>query len=248
METQKATTKEITEGLKPIKEGIEKIPKVITFPAYPSIQTSEKPIEGEDTQYIGEVAVEYLKKFTTKNEADRTFGLYDKNGNFYIGDKHVVIVDNNTFVDGEVYEGTPGLWDLIVSEKPSHFTEEDFLNYGNLLIKTNAIQVNNDSNNPNPKSSKSDKWKKIIRPIWGEQKKRRKKHQEDPIYSKGLGLVVLSGDPNALLERLDLLLASQEAGHTGVRNELVGICDELKRMQVINANEYKKLNSVIKKL
>ena len=56
-ETQKATTREITEGLKPIKEGIE----AITFPAYPSIQASEKPLEGEDTQYIGGLAEKYLE-------------------------------------------------------------------------------------------------------------------------------------------------------------------------------------------
>ena len=31
-ETQKATAKEITEGLKPIREGIEKLPQAITFP------------------------------------------------------------------------------------------------------------------------------------------------------------------------------------------------------------------------
>ena len=41
-ETQKATTKEITEELKPIKEGIENLPQAITFPAYPSIQALEK--------------------------------------------------------------------------------------------------------------------------------------------------------------------------------------------------------------
>ena len=55
-EMQKATTIEITEGLKPIKEGIENLPQAITFPAYPLIQASEKPLEGEDTQYIGKVA------------------------------------------------------------------------------------------------------------------------------------------------------------------------------------------------
>ena len=37
-EMQKATTREITEGLKPITEGIENLPQAITFPAYPSIQ------------------------------------------------------------------------------------------------------------------------------------------------------------------------------------------------------------------
>ena len=77
-ETQKATSREIMEGLKPIKEGIENLPQAITFPAYPSIQAFEKPLEGEDTQFIGEVAEKYLKKFTTKDEADRTYGLYDK--------------------------------------------------------------------------------------------------------------------------------------------------------------------------
>ena len=68
--------------------------------------------------------------------------------------------------------------------------------------------------------------------------------QVDPIEGTG---IIIPSDPNALLERLDLLLESQEAGHTGVRNELVSICDELKRQGVINADEYKKLNSIIKK-
>ena len=31
-ETQKATAREITEGLRPIKEGIENLPQAITFP------------------------------------------------------------------------------------------------------------------------------------------------------------------------------------------------------------------------
>ena len=62
----------------------------------------------------------------------------------------------------------------------------------------------------------------------------------------GKGVVIMPSDPNALLERLDLLLASQEAGHTGVRNELVSICDELKRQGVSDTKAYKKLKSIIK--
>ena len=64
---------------------------------------------------------------------------------------------------------------------------------------------------------------------------------------EGKGVVVIPSDPNTLLERLDLLLASQEAGHTGVRNELVSTCDELKRQDVLDTKTYKKLNSIIKK-
>ena len=112
-ETQKATSRDITEELKPIKNGIENLPQAITFPAYPSIQAYENPLEGEDTQYIGEVAEKYLRKFATKgSEVDKTFGLYDENRNFYIGNKRVVIVDDNIAVDGkDEYEGTPGLWE-----------------------------------------------------------------------------------------------------------------------------------------
>ena len=77
-EMQKATAREITEELKPIKEGIENLLQAITFPAYPSIQALEEPPEGEkDSPYIDEIVKTYLRKFATKDEADRTYGLYD---------------------------------------------------------------------------------------------------------------------------------------------------------------------------
>ena len=63
---------------------------------------------------------------------------------------------------------------------------------------------------------------------------------------KGKGVVVIPSDPNALLERLDLLLASQEAGHTGVGNELVSICYELKRQGVLDTKSYEKLILLLK--
>ena len=139
------------------------------------------------------------------------------------------------------------------------------------MVKTNAIFKNNEIGTNGKATAKNHKWNNYLKKTWDkikseihkqskrskESKKskesnepkesKRKKLQEYPIIAEGLGLVVLSGDPNALLERLDLLLASKEAGHTGVRNELVGICDELKRMGFINNETYKKLNSVIKK-
>ena len=167
-ETQKATTREITEGLKPIKEGIENLPQAITLPAYLSIQATEKPLEGEDTQFIGEVAEKYLRKFATKGEADTTYGLYDKKGNFYIGNKPIVIIDNNIVVDNEEYEGTPGLWELILSKNPddSIYTNDDYDNYARLMLKTNTLHRDNDPNSKYPKSSKGQKWKKILRTIW----------------------------------------------------------------------------------
>ena len=235
-ETQKATTKEITEELKPIKEGIKELPKAITFPAYPSIQAFEELIEGEEgAPYIGEIAKTYRRKFTTKDEADRTYGLYDKAGKFYIDNKLAIIVDNDLVVGKDEYEGTSGLWELIVWREPKDFTEQDYDNYAKLMVKTNAFRVGNNPESKKPKSSRSYKWNTILKDIWVNRKN-----------YEGRGVVVIPSDPNALLERLDLLFASQEAGHTGVGNELVSICDELKRQEVINAGTYKKLNSIIK--
>ena len=89
---------------------------------------------------------------------------------------------------------------------------------------------------PTQKSSKGQKWKIILKTIWDNRKE-----------YWGSGVIVIPSDPKTLLERSDLLLASQEAGHTGVRNELVSICDELKRQCVLDTKAYKKLNPVIKK-
>ena len=229
-ETQKATAKEITEELKPIKEGIENLPQAISFPAYPSID-----IPKEDILQLGPTAVNALKQFLTKEGADKTFGLYDDKGKFYIGNKEAKIKDNNIIVDNKEYRGTPGLWELIVSKEPNRdiYNPIDYENYKKLLIQTNAMKS---EKNPNkPKSSKGLKWKKLVKPIWDKRRE-----------YEGSGVVVIPEDPNALLERLDLLLASQEAGHTGVGNELVSICDELKRQGVIDSDTYKKLNSYIK--
>ena len=103
------------------------------------------------------------------------------------------------------------------------------------MIKTNALYVGNDPESKKTRSNKSYKWTNILSKFWKDIKK-----------YEGEGVVVIPSDPNALLEKLDLLLASQEAGHTGVRNELVSICDELKRQGVLNSESYKNLISNIK--
>ena len=102
------------------------------------------------------------------------------------------------------------------------------------MIKSDTLYRDNDPESKHPKSSRGYKWNTID--IW--------KHRRE---YEGSGVVVIPSDPNALSERLDLLLASQEAGHTGFGNELVSICDELKRQDVLDAEAYKKLNSIIKK-
>ena len=87
----------------------------------------------------------YLRKFTVKGESDTTYRLYDRNGNFYIRNKPVVIIDNNIVVDNEEYEGMSGLWELIVSRNPNNtiYNAKDKENYTKLNIKTNALYRKN---------------------------------------------------------------------------------------------------------
>ena len=262
-ETQKATAKEITEAQKataekftsellPIKEGLEKltsglIPIEGDIKEQPAISAIEMIKKQKD---LGPIVLKALDNFGEES----TFGLTFKGGDFRMGGKIINIKGNNIIVDGVEYPGTPGLWNLIMLKNPQEFEEEDYNNYAKILIQTNAIYQNNNPNQNKPKSSKSDKWKNLIKPIWSEIRKRKglktieeEPETEDEEEYEGDGLTFLPSDPNALIDRFDLLFSSQNAGHTGVRNELVSILDVLKRQGVINTNTYKKLNSIIKK-
>ena len=64
---------------------------------------------------------------------------------------------------------------------------------------------------------------------------------------KPVGVIILPSDRQALLQRLDLLLASKKAGNTGQRNELVAICDELKRQGIVTDEQYAEFNKIINK-
>ena len=264
-ETQKATTKEITDAQKaatekitkellPIREGLEKLPTVITLPQYQAIEEYKKE------KNLGPTVIKALDYI--KPEDKTTFGMYFKDGDFRIGDKKVDIKGEDIIIGNKEYKGTDGLWELIMKDEPQEgiYTDLDFLNYGRILKQTNAIYQGNNPNQNKPKSSKSTKWKKLISPIWEDIKKQKDEtedEEEGNAYSlfdddpqpgtSGSGLKILPSEPNALIDRFDLLFSSKKAGHTGVRNEIVAILDELKRQGVINVQQYKKLNHIIKK-
>ena len=239
-ETQKATAREITEGLKPIREGIEKLPQAMKPIGETSGEEASKKFEEEEDELVGDIAIKYLR--LDDKIKDKTFGIRKIDGRHYIGDTHVIIHKNNIIIDDEKFIGTPNLWNLIMLKDPpleEDYTEKDFKNYVKILLKTHVLHQDNNPNNPYPKSSKAEKGNRLLSNIW----------ENRGWFAKefaGKGIVIMPSDPNALLERLDLLLASQEAGHTGVRNEFVSICDELKRQGVLDAETDKKLNSIIR--
>ena len=181
-ETQKATAKEITEAQKataekftqellPIKEGIEELPTKLFRKVFPSIE-----LKASDIMNLGPLAVNALLQAFTKKNIDLAFGLYAQEGKFKIGNKEVNIEDNDIKIDDTIFEGTPGFWELITSKNPNpdNYTSEDLGKYQQLVILTNTAYQGNNPKNNKAKSSKSLKWKNIIKPIWEQIKKQKR--------------------------------------------------------------------------
>jgi hypothetical protein len=204
--------------------------KAIQFPQYPSIEAYEDPVEDVRTLELGGLATKYLHQYASnKKSTDTTFGIRSKDGEFYIGDTPITIQDDDITAAGKTYAGTPGLWELVTMKEPndSIYDDNDLNDYGEILRATGALYH---PTNPNkPKSNRSEKYNKIIKPI---------------VKAKmGEGVVVIPQDPNALAEMLSLRIASFRAGNTGARNEIVGICDELLRQNAITKEGYKNFMS-----
>ena len=173
--TQKATAREITEGLKPIKAGIEKLPQAMQ-PIGEA--TEEAPKEKEEDESIGVIAQHFLNKPNT----DEIFGVRKIGGHHYIGDKHVIIKDDDIIIkeDGDRFMGTRGLWELITLKNlgKSDYDKMDKEDYERLMMKTNALRHDYDPKNPYPRSNRSDKWTELLGPIWDKYKALSSKERE----------------------------------------------------------------------
>ena len=270
-ETQKATTKEITEAQKaaaekitqellPIKEGIEKLPGVISE-GFPALGMTE-----EELIKIGPIARKYIQ--SNLGRATTKAGLYSEDDNLKIGYRPVKIENDDIIIDDTPFKGTVGLWELITSKdipEKTKYGAEDLAGYITIMHITKATYDKN-----NKRVGGNDKMNKLIKPLvkaleedksgnkliteinkhFGFEEEYEEEYEEEEEYTlsptKGTGLPkILPSDPNALIDRFDLLFSSKKAGHTGVRNEIVSILDELKRQGVLKTNEYKKLNSLI---
>ena len=204
---------------------MKKLPIALTFPSFPSITDYDDDGEEEDV-FMGDFAEQHLRQFPSASGTDKTVGLRDKGDKFYIGDKEAQIKENNIIFADREYVGTPELWKLIVATTPDDkiVIYGDFDNYAEIMHSTNALRRINDESETKLKANTSWKVKHILKHVWDEKN----------LYTEnGLTLsvptIILPCDPIVLEERLDILMASKAAGNTGVRNELVSICDELLR-------------------
>lgn len=190
----------------------------------------------------GDIAGKYIfEMFTNKNSRviDTVYGLrYDKDSDqFYIGSEQAKIEKNDLNVNGEWYEGTIGLYELLVKQKPVQYSENDLKNYQSIMETTNAYKRNYSSFGQIA-GNRSYKYMNIIKKHIADQNK-----LMSAAHGEGMALSVLNkkkselvywDDPNELVDRLRLLYASQAAGHNNHQNEINSIVEELRESNLIH--------------
>ena len=171
-----------------------------------------------------------------KKKLDKYYGIQrDGEGKLWMGNGEVTLDGNNIIVDNVRYEGTPGLWSLIMTGVPTlnSYNNNDIELYTKLAKQTNVM--NNPRNVGTGLPSRTKKHQ-ILEELT--------KEEEEPGDVAGTG-IFLPGDIKGLETKLALLLAEFRAGNTSTRNEIVIILDELQRRKRISRKEYKEINTYL---
>lgn len=178
------------------------------------------------------------------------FGIRSENktlmmGNSVVSFSKIDSLNNDTIIlikiGDKAYNLTAGLKELLLRRRPDLklISSEDKLVYKDMLHYTNAHK-----RDFNPKGQirgdKGIKYCKIIKPLFSESS-----NDDKPSHTKlGGNLPTLKkyknntdlvywDDPNELVERLKLLVASRDAGNTNHDNEILSIIEELKEADII---------------
>ena len=227
---------------KPITDESKKLNELFNLKLLPAIKNTNAisypfPLAIDETtstdgaeHLVGKYPLELMGSKITDS-----LGINSDGKNFYIGNKKVYVDNNDIFLDGKQYEGTKGLWNLLAKKQPKDFTEQDVLNYEELLLKTNSLHQGNDPSRQ-AKSSQAYKWKHFGSRFW-------KKHKEDLQINQFHPEA--EETPTHLLERFDLLMASKESGNTGLEEELAAINRRLYSMKELTEEQYKDLKEYI---
>lgn len=210
------------------------------------VREATKDIE---TMMQPEVLDRYLESFTgiarqyveelirdTEGKFDLQYGVRFniETDKFSIGNKELEFEGENMYImDGKSkvsYTATPGFYELMFKKVPSGFTKTDLANYRDIVKRSAA---NHKKYNPREQISGNigSKYQKVVKSLFT--------NKQD---SSGRGFLNVNNknvefvpwkNPNTLVERLKILIASQAAGHTGHHNEIVSIENALRRAKVI---------------
>lgn len=209
-----------------------------------SDSTLETSYDPNKTNELNESQVEDVSSWSLSSDVfkDVPFGIRIEKGKPMLGSAPVKIYDKTINVGGCSYDMTPGLHELLIKNVPDLdiISESDKHNYKLLLMLTNAHRRDFDPKKQ-IKSNKGVKYLQIIKPLF----KLQDQSEHSNKVQKGNGLPMLKkmrkntdyiywDDPNELVDRLKLLIASRDAGNTGLDNEIISIIEELREGGYLN--------------
>ncbi len=171
-----------------------------------------------------------IENWFQSKDIDKTFGPKKiVNNDITLGDKEVKFARNVIIIDETTYPTTSGLIQLLFLKNPLVYTDNDLKIYKSILIQTSAHLT---SGGLKIRNTTCKKYKNIISKLF-------------PTSGGGGGgggglsmklqknNLVYWDNPNELVDRLRLLLASKSAGNTGVSNEIISIFEELREVGLI---------------
>lgn len=180
----------------------------------------------EAKDQVGSNFLSYFQKILDKPQRwDKVYGLRVSSTGWHLGDS-TVIVNKDTFTMNDIStKATDGLLELLFLKNPDLrlVTEEDLENYKKMVLASNAhrrgYSKHNDIN-----WNRGSKYVKVISRLFAIKGDGLRSDLPHILYFKNY---------NELVDRLQVLYASQLAGNDNVHNEIMVITNRLKRDNII---------------
>ena len=209
-------------------------------------------------------AIDYY--LSLKTNRDKYYGIQKRGNTFLMGDSNIDIDKNsNIYVKDRKFRSSPGLWELIMLNKPQNYTAEDAMQYEDLIEATQVI-FNPLTKKESDRPQQTAKYKDLLADMRKSYDEQNPETEETEALDEGAealdegavplpegevktaqGIKYLPGNKKGLLDRLKLLYAEREAGNiSATTSEIVGILDELLRMSYITRKQYNEMCSELK--
>lgn len=161
------------------------------------------------------------------NKNYHVYGVRLSDTGLMVGNSPVSIEPNdNIKIRGKRYKATRGLFELLFKKQPVKYSNRDLNTYKSILKLTNAHKKNYATGSPIYRN-KSKKYKEIVEKLFPPR------HAKS--VGKGMSMlrfnepnIIYYNDINKLVGRMQLLHEAQQAGHTGLNNEIIALTEELK--------------------
>lgn len=189
---------------------------------------------------------EYVMGFSKDVDGtfDTTYGItFDPvKHKIKLGNCHVSFEGEDLVIGGKKFKGSRGLYELVFKKVPQGYTDSDLDLYGDIVLHTNIHRRKFDAGQQ-LRGNPSFKWSIISKVLELKQKKDGKyMKRKKKVSGRGMQLIadtkmpyqyVYWDDVNELVNRLRILIGSQNAGSTSHHNEIVSLIEELREAGVI---------------